>query len=92
MPSPKQLPDLADRPPARVLKAIFRASRDNAGLEGYFYDFIAHVYARMGLPRESFARQVGARPKTVDIWLSRGGHFPVGARLERLLELYERNG
>lgn len=88
----QSLPNLTERPPVRQLRQIFRDSRQNEALEGYFYDFIAHVYAKMGLDREMFARQVGARPKTVDIWLNKRGHFPSGARLERLFELYERNG
>jgi len=86
---PHALPQLSERPSTETLKQALKG-RDSAS-EAYFYDFVALVYEQMGLSRELFARQVGAKPKTVDIWLGRKGHFPSGARLERLLELYEAN-
>lgn len=57
----------------------------------YLYDFIAYVYLQVGLPRRSFAKQLGIKPQTLDVWLGRRGIFPTGGHFQRLLNLYEEN-
>lgn len=69
-----------------------RIVRENLTAEMlYVYEFVEYVYTILAVPPETFARQVGIKVQTLNIWLGKNGHFPSKTAFRRLLAVYEMN-